>query len=484
MISERIADNETRTWEPQPGPQTRLVKDFFNVYEIFYGGARGGGKTDGMLGDWLVHERIYGGAARGMFVRRFYTDLEDVMERAHQIFLPLGARWNGSTKVYKFPSGATLRFRHCRDETVAERYQGHSYTRVYAEEMQQWPTSEAIDKLRATLRSASGVVVGLRGTGNPGGPGHHWVKKRYIDPDPLGGNVRVSEVTGETVVFIAARLEDNVLLMERDPNYERRLLAASTHEQLVKAWRWGIWDIVAGGYFSDLWQPSRQVVEPFEIPPGWTMRRSFDWGTAKPASLGLWALSDGATPVLRGPLRGRYFPRGSAFRIGEVYFAKKDRNGFVIPNEGARLTNGQMGAEIARAGGNRQWRGCVADPSIFVSEGGPSIYDQLQGGARLVGGSVSFGPADNRRIPGWERMREMLKVSGSEETPESPGLWIFSGCKEWIRTVPVLEVDSNNQEDVDTEQEDHTADETRYLCQSVGSFGNRFVVKSSMGASA
>src|SRR5688572_4057934 len=174
-------------WSPQPGPQTDLVA--CPIFEVFYGGARGGGKTEGSIGDWLNHSSIYGENAIGLFVRRKLTQLSEVIARTKQLFSKLGGRYNEQKKEWTMPNGARLKFAYLERDSDAEEYQGHNYTRVYVEEATNFPFPEPIMKLKATLRSTSGVPCGMRLTGNPGGPGHHWVKARYIDPNPRGYEV-------------------------------------------------------------------------------------------------------------------------------------------------------------------------------------------------------------------------------------------------------------------------------------------------------
>lgn len=447
-------------WQPQPGPQSALIS--CPVPDVFFGGARGGGKTDSMLGDFAAHAMAYGRHASGVFFRRTAKQLEEVVHRAMAIYPQLGAVWRKADATWEWVSGpgtgARLKMRHLWDERDAANYQGHGYSFLVCEEIGNWPSPVPIDMVRATLRSAHGVPVRFRATGNPGGPGHSWVKARYIDPAPAGYVPIDDPETGLQRVFIPSRLEDNLALMQADPEYEIRLLSAGPPE-LVKAWRYGIWDIVAGGFFSDVWDPARHILPPFQVPKRWIKLRSFDWGSAKPASLGLWAESDGQ-PVPE--LDGRMFPRGSLVRFGEWYTVARDQRGTPKPNVGLRLDNTQLGHGIARASDGHNWPGwCVADPSIFTEAGGPSIYDQLRQGAAELGHDLYFTPADNSRLAGWQRLRQMLQAAGRER-PEEPGLWVTETCREFIRTVPVLQMDSRRPDDIDTENEDHIADETRY----------------------
>jgi hypothetical protein len=180
----RAEPDYTVIWEAQAGPQSALIS--CPVFEVFFGGARGGGKTDGVLGDFLEHADTYGENAIGLMIRRQRTELIETIERSRAIYRPLGWTYHEQEKMWRAPNGARLRFAYLERDSDAEGYQGHSYTRLYFEEIGNFPSDKPILKLMATLRSGAGVPVGFRATGNPGGPGHQWVKARYIDPAPMG----------------------------------------------------------------------------------------------------------------------------------------------------------------------------------------------------------------------------------------------------------------------------------------------------------
>jgi len=438
-------------WQPQPGPQTSFVTS--KVFEVIYGGARGGGKTDAALGDFAMHARDCGAAARGLLVRRTRTALEPTIERARQIYWPEDAVWVESRSCFTWPSGAVLYFRFLDRDADADLYQGHAYTRVYVEEMTQFPDARAINKLKATLRSAHGAPVGFRATCNPGGVGHNWVKARYIDP---GANVIVTEnftnpfdggKLSLSRVFIPARLADNPKLMANDPDYVARLQLSGSKE-LVRAWLEGDWNVIEGAFF-DKWS-ARNIITPFKMPPFWLRFRSLDWGFAAPFSVGWWAVPSDAWPTANGPI-----PRGAMIRYREWY-GQGRRAG-----EGLRLTAEEVGAGIAeREYGEKVIYG-VADPSIFNQDGGPSI------GERLRRMALPFRRGDNTRVgragalSGWDQMRS--RINGGEA---GPMLYVFDTCRDFIRTVPVLQHDPARPEDLDTASEDHIADETRYACLS------------------
>jgi hypothetical protein len=455
-------------WEPHPGPQRHLLR--CPIYEVLYGGARGGGKTDGMLADWAQHAFLYGAAARGVFFRRTLPQLEDVIRRSKELFGPLGAVYQKSAKTWLMPGGATLKFRYLLRDEDAEEYKGQQYTWVCFEELTQWAVPEPVDKIRACLRSAEGVPVFFRATTNPGGPGHGWVKARYVSPAPMGYRPIADPTTGLERCYIPARLENNPTLEKNDPTYRTRLRSLGS-SALVEAWLNGSWDIADGGIFSDVWSERRHIIpidrsRPFRVPLSWRLLRSFDWGSSKPSSLGIWAESDGSGQELTDR-HERSFPAGTLVRIAEWYTVKRDGMGLPLPNKGLGLSNEEIGERIARISKGRTWDGCVADPAIFTRSGGPSIYDRMKEGAERIGEDLSFRKADNSRIPGWAELRDRLDA-GLSEHPERPALYVLSSCVDWIRTVPILPRDARRGDDVDTKAEDHAGDETRYACMIKG----------------
>lgn len=453
--------SQTIIWAPQEGPQTALLQ--CPVFEVFYGGARGGGKTESSIGDWLDHAAAYGENAIGIFVRRKFKQLAEVIARTKQLFPKIGAKYNEQRAEWLMPGGARLKFVYLERDSDAEEYQGHSYTRVYVEEVTNFPSPGPINRLRATLRSGAGVPVGMRLTGNPGGPGHNWVKARYIDPDPKGYKIIKEacdvEIDGEvrTVelerVFIPSKLGDNMLLLRNDATYVLRLRQSGS-EALVKAWLEGNWDIVDGAYFTEL--DEHLHGRPGDLirwsPPSTIRFRSFDWGSAKPFSVGWWAICDGTWPK-EDPL-----PFGAIFRYREWYGASG-------VNKGLGSTADQVAKQILEIERGERIRYAVADPAIFIRNGGPSIAESMA--------LCRWRRADNKRLPGWEAVRQRLagqqvlkEVEGQEKLVNVPMLYVAHECEDFWRTVPTLQHDEKDPEDLDTDGEDHIADELRYACMS------------------
>jgi hypothetical protein len=436
----------TVVWKAQAGPQTALIS--CPVFEVFYGGARGGGKTEGSIGDWLSHSGTYGEGAIGIFFRRKYVQLAEVIARTKQLFPKLGGKYNEQRREWTMPGGGRLKFAYLENDSDAEEYQGHSYTRVYVEEVTNFPSPAPIDKLRACLRSGAGVPTGMRLTGNPGGAGHNWVKKRYIDPAPQGFKVMKEScemvIDGRTVtveldrVFIPSKLKDNHLLLLNDPTYVLRLRQSGS-EALVKAWLEGDWNIVDGAFFPEFGEKHILSSEwRARIPPHTLKFRAHDWGSAKPFSTGWYAVSDGTWGL----------PEGALYRFQEWY-------GSCGTNKGLRMTADMVAKGTIEREKQHIIRYGIADPAIFIKNGGPSIGETMS----LHG--CAWKKADNKRIPGWQQVRQRLVGIDGE-----PMLYLDETCTALIEQLQTIQHDEGDSEDLDTEAEDHALDELRYGCMS------------------
>jgi hypothetical protein len=450
-------------WRPQAGPQKALID--CPLPEVFYGGARGGGKTDGVLGKYALKAKRYGKHFNAVFFRRELPMLDDAIERSAEIYGPLGAKWLDHKKTWRFPWGGRLRFRPLERAEDADKYQGQNVTDATIEEAGQYAESKPIDRINGVLRSAHGVPTQLLLTGNPGGPGQGWIKARYIDPAPLGMKVLTRTLPNgkaHKFVYIPSRVENNRILLQSDPDYINRLYLVGSQE-LVNAWLKGDWDAIEGAFFPEFTTASH-VVAPITLPAHWTRFRAMDWGSAKPFSVGWYAVSDGELAQ---------FPRGALIKYREWYGMKEGH-----PNVGLKLTAEEvgLGIKLLERGQSfnaqkpsKEWPKLdmnkkpenvptgVLDPAAFAEDGGPSIASRL---------GVFFNRADNKRVAqsgalgGWDQLRARLKGDGK------PMLYFFASCTNTIRTLPALQHDSSRAEDVDTESEDHAADETRYACMS------------------
>ena len=314
-------------------------------------------------------------------MRRTRVALEPTIARAKQIFV--GAQWAEQKSRFTWPNGARLSFRHLDHDSHADAYQGHDYSRVYIEELTQFGSPRLVDKLKATLRSATGVPCRFRATCNPGGPGHNWVKDRYIDAGAYKTihedftNPFDNRVVRLDRVFIPARLSDNPMLLESDPLYVARLQQSGS-AQLVRAWLEGDWGIVEGAFF-DKWR-LRNIVTPFEVPQDWARFRSFDWGYAAPFSSagGRWrpiryGEGDASSPAGRSSATGN----GTAPPAGRTKASSSP------PRKSPRASSPESGARQS-AWGRRSLD--------LLSDGGPSLAERM---APICG---RWRRADNARV--------------------------------------------------------------------------------------
>lgn len=427
-------------WSPQLGPQTDAITATW-CRELFYGGSRGGGKSDFMLGDFLQDVQRYGRHWQGIVFRRTYKQLADLQRRSAELFPQTGAEWKEGKGHWIWPTlGAKFTFAFLENDRDAENYQGQQFTWIGFEELGNFPSAEPYKKLLACNRWGEGDVPTkrVRSTGNPGGPGQGWIRDYFIDHAPLGFTPRVDPDTEHTIMFIPARVADNKILMERDPGYIKTLKGSGS-SALVKAWLDGDWNSIVGGYYPEF--GPRHIIQPFEIPEHWTRFRAMDWGSARPFVVQWMTISDGTLPQ---------FPANAIIVYREWY-------GGSAPNVGLKMRV----EDVARGILARQVKGerisyTVVDPAMFTEDGGPCIAETM--GAN----GVPCSPADNKRITGWTQLRNRLIGEDGR-----PLLYIVgASCPNLCRTLPALQHDIRRPEDVDTEGDDHCGDTLRYGCMS------------------
>lgn len=449
-------------WYPQKGAQ-EIAWTAHWCDELFYGGQRGGGKSDLQIGFQEDGSLTYGKAWRGIMFRKTFPELEELQARAMEVFPGEGAVYKTQPSAeYPFssswywPNGASVKMRYIENDKDYGRYHGHQYTGISFDEVTEYATPSGLLKMLSTLRSPYGVPCRVRLTGNPGGIGHVWVKSRYIGVAPPMTPYTDPE-TGFTRAFVPSKTADNQILMRNDPGYRARILAATGgNEALRKAWLEGDWDIVAGAFF-DNWSTLRHVLPIWAPPKQWTRFRSMDWGSARPFSIGWWAVADEDTWLDDRGVE-RFIPRGALIRYREWYGCKEGE-----PNTGLKLD-----AEVVAKVIKQREQGeavdesmSVADPSMWKEDGGPSIAERM---LRAIpdNGGPRFRPADNSRIPGWQQVR--ARLNGDEDG--HPMLFVTANCLDTLRTFPAMQHDKNRIEDIDTEAEDHAADDIRYACMA------------------
>ncbi len=420
-------------FKPNTGPQTDFLAA--SEREVFYGGARGGGKSYAMLIDPLRYcDKTH---HRALLLRRTMPELRDLITHSQRLYnraFP-GAKWREQEKEWRFPSGAKIEFGYAENMTDALRYQGQSYTWIGIDELPQYPSPDIYNFLRSSLRSVDpGIPVFMRSTGNPGNIGSQWVREMFVNPtEPNKSfNLEVSTPTGVKIItrrFIPAKLQDNPYLMQTDDYYA---MLASLPEVQRKQFLDGDWDAFEDSAFPEF-NKALHIVDPFEIPKGWQRFRAADWGYASPACV-LWFAID-------------YDNNLWIYR--ELYTQKITADVF------ARKVLMLEKDEYIRYG--------VLDASTWAKRGdiGPSIAEtMIQTGCR-------WRPSDRTpksRISGKLEIHKRLKIT--DEKKKEPGLRIFSTCRNLIRTFPLLPLDDSNPEDINTHAEDHAYDALRYGCMS------------------
>jgi hypothetical protein len=435
--------------------------------EVLYGGAAGGGKSHLMRIAAIVWCSAISGLQVYLF-RRIRDDLVKNHMEGPKGFRAMLAGWVNAgwctivEDEIRFWNGSKIYLCHCKDEKDIYKYQGAEIHVLLVDELTHF-TETMYRFLRNRVRMV-GLTIPPEYAGrfprilcgaNPGNIGHLWVKATFVtSAEPA--TIRMVEASegGMLRQYIPAKLDDNPSMADDDPGYERRLEGLGS-ESLVRAMRWGDWDVIEGAFF-DCWNPRRHVIRPFEVPKDWFRFRSGDWGSAKPFSFGWWAVVTDTYKTETVEL-----PRGCLVRYREWYGMLPGKT-----NVGLKLTAEQVGKGLAEREpeGETVTHG-VLDPAAFSEDGGPSIHERIMIGS---GNKIIFRRADNARVPqrgalgGWDQMR--ARLVGDDEG--RPMVVCFSTCVDSVRTIPALQHDKDRPEDLDTDGEDHAADDWRYACMS------------------
>lgn len=426
----------TVSWKPHPGRQTDALKR--TEFEVLYGGARGGGKTDAGLA-WLTRPFVdcpdLISYYRGLVLRKNASDLSDWIDRATLFFRHLHGQIVGNPPVIKFPCGAFIRTGHMADVNAYNKYIGHEYARILIEELTQVPSEQDYLKIISSCRSTTGIKPQVFCTTNPGNVGHIWVKSRWgiNGKPPYTVQTVVDPLTGLDRVFIPAKIDDNPTLTRTQPQYENQL--NSLPEPLRSAWRLGDWDVFAGQYFSI--NPGVHGVEPFMVPDALDLVGSVDYGTTNPTSFGLWFQDKS---------------NNCNYRIGEYYQAgltgSEHARNIVNFCKSHPKTDGRLPKII------------YADPSMWIKIRLTDEVLPAQSPAELFqGAGLNLFQANNDRINGWRITKELLHYNEKKE----PEIKYFRGyCNNFESLMPMQIHDEKNVEDVKKTEFDHIADETRY----------------------
>lgn len=439
---EQKKQTEEVVFAPNPGPQTEFLAA--NEREVLYGGSAGGGKSYGLLADPM---RYFGNANfNGIILRRTNDELRELIWKSQEIYPKAypGARWQEKKSQWVFPSGGRLWMTYLeRDEDVL-RYQGQAFCYIAFDELTQHATPFAWNYMRSRLRSTDpSLPLYMRATTNPGGPGHSWVKRMFIDPAPAGKRFAATDIeTGDPMVypeshekagqplfyrrFIPASLKDNPYLMA-DGQYEANLLALPEMQrrQLLE----GDWAIADGAAFPEFRQ-NVHVCDPFDIPSEWRRFRSCDYGYSSFSAVH-WFAIDPSYETL--------------YVYRELYLSK---------HTGKDLARAVMDAE---RGESVQYG--VLDSSCWHNRGqiGPSIAEEM------IAMGCRWRPSDRSagaRVAGKNQLHQRLQV---DEATGLPGIVFFNNCRQIIADLPVIPSDPKGSDDIDPRyRSDHAYDSVRY----------------------
>lgn len=308
-------------WRAHEGPQTRFLAA--QEFELLYGGAAGGGKSEGLL--ILAVEQYTKRGYRALLLREAYTELGELIDRSKDIYEPLGGTYNAQEHKWTFSHHDALgayetyvHFGYFEKWKDRRRYRGWQFSFIGWDELGECPEERFWLFLMSRCRSGGpGIQPMMRGTANPGGAGHGWLKRRFIIPCGADGAVVVREPftytrqgpTGPvkvTVVlsrrFIPSRVTDNPTVMENNPLYVAQLY--NLPETMRRQMLLGDWNAGEGLAFEEV-SAASHLVKPFVVPPHWPVFGSFDWGYTHPWAWGFWTVNEDGRLYLVDTVHGR-----------------------------------------------------------------------------------------------------------------------------------------------------------------------------------
>ena len=401
-----------------------------------YGGARSGGKSWAMRRKFILLALRYHGLNL-LLLRRTLPELRENHLIPMQRELYGFAVYNSAERVFRFPNGSRIKLGYCDTMQDVYQYQGQEYAVIGLEEATHF-TEEQMRFLTTCNRTTrKDFSPRMYYTCNPGNVGHAWVKRLFID------RLYAENENPNDYLFIPARIYDNKVLLEADPNYIRQLEALP--EELRRAHLDGDWDVHAGQYFREF-SRDRHVIEPFEIPSWWRRFRSMDWGYNDPCCV-LWHAVDGENRV---------------YTYRELY-VRETRAGEVA----------SMVLELSRG---ESISYTVASPDMWQKRGavlsGAGGFEGETLAELFTSSGLSLTPADNSRVPGWNRVRDFLAVA-----PDGRPNWLcFSDCRNLIRQLPALQFDQHNREDA-ADGDDHAPEALRYALMSRPHAGKQPIIR-------
>ncbi len=447
----------------------------------------------------------YGRFWKGVIFDREYKNLSDLIEKTKRWFPQFndGARFKESASELKWvwPTGEELLFRTVKRDSDYWNFHGHEYPFIGWNELTKYPTSSLFDSIMSTNRSSwtyekdcpkdkygrfmftreelPPIPLEVFATTNSYGPGHNWVKRRFIDVAEFGVPVykrfdvwdaakgcMVQTVKSQIAIF-GSWLENPHL----SPEYVATLMA-ETDPARRAAWLTGSWDIVAGGAFDDLWNRRIHVVPRFVVPRGWRIDRSFDWGSTHPFAVTWFAEANGESATIRvvgsdGRLQNFDFTptRGSLIQIAELYGSRE-----VGTNKGLKWSAAQIAEKIKAKEEALELAGWIQGP-VYAGPADTQIFNTREIDVESIATKFAESgvewlethnvKAAGTRKGGFQLMRDRLEASVKGE---KPGLYFLDNCRDTLATLPTLPRDPDDPDDIDTDAEDHLYDAIRYRC--------------------
>lgn len=401
-------------------PNAKQV-EFFKAKNRFvaYGGARGGGKSWAVRKKAMLMALNYAGI-KILILRRTYPELRENHIRPMQEELLEIARYKETDKAFPFPNGSRIKFGYCDSESDVLQYQGQEYDVIFLDEATQF-TEYQFQTLTACIRGANSFPKRMYLTCNPGGVGHAWVKRLFIDREYQNSEA------AQDYLFIPARVYDNAALLKQDAGYVTML--ENLPHDLRRAWLYGDWNVFAGQYFREF-DEAIHVIEPFVIPEHWNRYVSLDYGLDMLA--GYCIAVDEA---------------GRAVVYKEVY-----QSGLIISEAAKAVKEMALGERI----------------DVYLAP--PDLYNRRQDTGKsaaevFADNGILLVKAQNDRVMGWYNLKEWLRPIEGKDGKKAANLRIFRNCRNLIRTLPLLQFDNKNPNDCAREPHEitHAPDALRYF---------------------
>lgn len=501
--------------DPENNPTSQEAALDSRANEIMLTGGRGWGKTDVQLVRFAQNVGLgYGSYWRGIIFDREYKNLDDLVVKSRRLFEGSGAQFLESTAQYKWvwPTGEELLFRVAKKESDYWSYHGHEYPFIGWNELTKYPDQKLYDRMLSTNRTGfdppvhtpriksageatkltfafrqmpeaitlkvgdyatpdglplPAIPLEIVSTTNPWGPGHHWVKAGFITPAPYGKTIRT-----ERMIFNPKTRMDELIVRRRvtffgtyrenpflSPEYIAGLFQ-NANDNMIKAWVYGDWDIVAGGAFDDVWDRAVHVKRRFKVPAGWFIDRTFDWGSTHPFSVGFWAESNGEEAIMADG--SRWAPAaGSIIRIAEIYGTKE-----IGTNTGVAMSPKDICKEIHKVEANLRLEGWIKRdvyPGPADNQIRAVVRTDVDTIEKVMGDNGIYWEESDKsngsRKIGFELVRNRMENANKRE---GPGIYFMDNCIAAVTTIPVLPRSEKDPDDIDTDAEDHPYDETRY----------------------